>query len=48
MLAGCEAVKSVEAWLNTSDGPQTVFKKDYSEPVAILSDEALQIVGPAY
>lgn len=41
-------VKSLEAWLSTDKGLRTVLKQCYTEPITVLTDEVLNVVGPAY
>lgn len=41
-------VTALEAWLNTVDGPRTVISHNCEEPIAVLSDESLILVGPIY
>lgn len=41
-------VKKLTAWVATPNGPQVVLTHLFAEPIALLSDETLQVVGPAY
>lgn len=41
-------VKKLTAWVATPDGPQVVLTHSFPEPVALMRDETLRVVGPAY
>jgi len=42
------AVRAIEAWMNTPNGPRTVFRQSYQESTVVTSSDQLEIVGPAY
>jgi hypothetical protein len=40
-------VTRVRAWLGTIDGPQVVLESKLEEPIRVLADESLTVVGQA-
>ena len=42
------SIKAVSAWVSTMEGPQVVLDKEFPEPMTVLADESLTVVGPAY
>jgi hypothetical protein len=41
-------IARLQAWISTPKGPRVVLTHSFEEPIAVLADETIRVVGPAF